>query len=172
MLEANIKISDDLAKKGRVEASKRKMLKLFLKQYASLFFLTGLLVSVVDLLGGKPTLILIHIGVLFLIFIYLTWESYRRWPKEMAKLSRGWSFNCKLDENGVIARADELYRSWDFYDYYIEHDDYIAIFDKVGEVSFIPKSDGLQDIIEFTKRMLPNKAPSGALKRAPAERKR
>ncbi|MFN0280101.1 MAG: hypothetical protein ACKVRN_16110 [Pyrinomonadaceae bacterium] len=113
-----------------------------------------LIIAIADLIGGQPQLATLHAFVLFLIWIIITIYAYYAWYNDLEKSTVGWEFDAALDEDGVKTDAKvetERQVPWSFYAGYREFDDHLEIHDKNEEITFVPKTDELADVVAFTK---------------------
>lgn len=157
MLEATIKIEDELAAKGFKRAMQGKALKDNAKFYANYLVIVCVVIALADGFMGAGHLIFTHLTVIFGLWIVATAYGYLDWSKRVSQ-TRGWSFHAKLDEQGVVVTRSENERlNWNFYKNYKEYDDYLQIECTNGNFTFVPKTPELFEIVEFTKEKIPRK---------------
>ena len=82
---------------------------------------------------------------------------YIQWRKNLKKHLKGHTFFAKVNDEGVTTRKDEEFHKWDTYKYFIEYDDYLMFKHIDGSMSFLPKTEELKEIIDFTKTKIPQK---------------
>lgn len=158
MLEAQIEIDKELAVKGYKRALKNKALREIAYFYASRLTIVWLVVSAANLLVNEENLTNYYLLIFAGLWIISTTHGYLQWQKKLANETQGWSFYASLDDIGVTTNINRNNRyNWDFYTNYIEYDDYLQINDSQGDVTFLPKSAELSEIIEFTKNKIPQK---------------
>ncbi|HSK72213.1 MAG TPA: hypothetical protein VK892_10990 [Pyrinomonadaceae bacterium] len=157
MLEAHIQIDDELAAKGYKRALKGKAIRDIAKFYSNYLIVIWVVVAVADGLMGAGHLIFPHLVVIFGLWIAAIFLGYNQWTKQVAAI-KGWSFYAKLDEQGVIITRSENERlNWNFYKNYKEYDDYLEIESSQGEITFLPKTPELFEVVEFTKQKISQK---------------
>lgn len=156
MLEANIKIDDELAAKGFKRALKFKAMRDIAYHYGIRLMIIWLVLMFANGIMNAP-----HLNTIYLMFLAGLWliasaYSYYDWARKI-DYTKGWSFYAKIDELGVTTNVDHEARyEWSFYKNYKEFDDYLQIEDINGGISFLPKKPELFEIIEFTKRKISN----------------
>lgn len=162
MLEAQIKIDHELAVKGFRRALRFKAFQDISYFYAVRLMAVWLVVSLVNALWDRGGLTTIHLIFLAVLWLIVSIHDYYKWHKELAGRTEGWEFIAKLDDGGVATRLiqdpqEEVRQDWDFYQSYRDYEDYIQINDTGGGITFLPKTPGLKEIIEFTKNKIPEK---------------
>ena len=122
MLEAQIKIEDDLAAKGFKRAMQEKAIADNAKFYGSYLIVVWIVIAIADGLMDAGDLIFPHLLVIFGLWIVATVYGYLDWSKRVAQ-TKGWSFHARLDEQGVITKMslNEERRNWNFYKNYKEY---------------------------------------------------
>ena len=122
MLEAQIKIEDDLAAKGFKRAMQEKAIADNAKFYGSYLIVVWIVIAIADGLMDAGNLIFPHLLVIFGLWIVATVYGYLDWSKRVAQ-TKGWSFHARLDEQGVITKMslNEERRNWNFYKNYKEY---------------------------------------------------
>lgn len=157
MLEARVQIDDELAVKGYRRALRFKALQEQAYFYSSKLAVVWVVVAIADALFDAPHLIAPHFFFLLALSVAATFDGYLRWNKKIAAM-RGWSFYARLDEMGVATTfPQENWYEWSSYTGYREFDDYLEIERLPGEISFLPKTPELFQVIEFTKEKIPQK---------------
>jgi hypothetical protein len=157
MIEAQVKIDDELAVKGYRKALRFKALKEHAYYYSSKLAVVWVVVAFADALFGAPHLIAPHFFFLLALSVAATAYGFFQWDKRIGEL-KGWSFYARLDEMGVTTRnPQENWYEWNSYAGYREFDDYLEIERLPGEISFLPKTPELFQVIEFTKEKIPPK---------------
>ncbi|HEX8370483.1 MAG TPA: hypothetical protein VF604_18195 [Pyrinomonadaceae bacterium] len=161
MIEARIQIDDELAVKGYRKALRFKALKEHAYFYASKLAIVWAVIACADALLGAEHLIKPHFFFLLALSVAATVYGYIKWDKKISEL-KGWSFYAKLDEMGVTTMNPHENRyEWSSYTGYREFDDYLEIERLPGEISFLPKTPDLFQVVEFTKEKIPPKKTSG-----------
>jgi hypothetical protein len=157
MIEAQIRIDDELAVKGYRKALRYKTAKDIVYFYASKMMIVWVVIAVADAFFGGEHLIKPHFFFLLALGAAASVYSYLKWDKEISEL-RGWSFFARLDEMGVTTTSpQENWYEWSSYKGYREFDDYLEIERLPGEISLLPKTPELFEVIEFTKEKIPPK---------------
>ncbi len=158
MIEAEIHLSDELAAKALLRSQKRKAIKDSIKILGGFLGLVWIIVAILDFVYQTGSLIFFHFVFLFGLFLILVVTEYYLWKKKIAE-TNGWSFHAKLDDQEVVVTYTypEIRRYWASYKSYEEFDEYLQIESMNGEISFVPKTPELFDLIEFTKRRIPRK---------------
>lgn len=157
MLEAQIKIEDDLAAKGFKRALKNRAITDHAKFYGNYLLTVWVFIAVIDGLFGAGELIFVHLLAIAFLWLAATAYGYNRWLKQIDNV-KGWEFHAKLDEQGVITGTlDEQRMNWNFYKNYVEYDDYLQIESTDGDFTFVPKTPELFEIVEFTKQKIAEK---------------
>lgn len=124
--------------------------------YAVVLAVLWLIIAIADLIGRQPQLAGLHALVLFLVWIGLTSYDFYSKYRGIAKTAVGWEFDATVDDDRVQtnARAETHEVPWSFYTRYREYEDHLEIHDKKEQVTFLPKTDELEDLIAFTKRKI------------------
>lgn len=159
MLEGRIEISDELAAEGFKRAMRRSALVQITSYYGNNLALIWVFVAIVDGIVGAPQLIFWHGLMMIAIGIAASAKKYFDWARDISNL-KGWGFRAVLDEDGVTTFSDvsaEQRVNWSHYKNYVEYDSYLQIEDQTGNFSFLPKTPELIQLIEFTKRKIPEK---------------
>ena len=160
MLEAKIEIPDELAAKGFRRAMDTKSAVEITAYYGQSLAVVWILIVVVDGLMGAGHLIPYHLLALLGLWAFASIRRYRDWSRQVAGM-KGWSFLARLDEVGVTTvtdgLSDERRWDWSYYKNYVEYDTYLQIENENGDFSFLPKTPELFEIIEFTKRKIPER---------------
>jgi hypothetical protein len=160
MLEANVRIDKDLAVKGFRRALKYKAFQNISYFYAIRLMIVWLVISLVNALWGQGYLTSAHLVVLGVLWLGISIHGYYKWDKELAETTEGWEFIARLDDDGVFTYPkdrpeDEARYEWSFYHSYREYEDYLEITDINRNVTFLPKTAELLELIEFTKNKIP-----------------
>lgn len=159
MPEAQIEISDTLASTGYKRAMAYRAIVQIGAQYGREAAVIWVVVSIADAIAGAEHLITYHLAFLIAVGLVATATRYYQWKKEVAQM-KGWSFHARLDEDGVTINytlPQEQRYGWNFYKNYVEYDSYLQIEDESGGFSFVPKTPELFELIELTKRKIPEK---------------
>ena len=161
MPEARIEIPDEIAAKGFKRAMTPSALSQIASHYGNNLAIVWVVIAIVDGIFGAGQLIFYHLIAMIGLWIAASFLRYREWSK-LISLSKGWSFHARLDEEGITTTrdhaADEETRvSWSFYKNYVEYETYLQIEHDDGNFSFLPKTPELFELIEFTKRKIPEK---------------
>ena len=90
------------------------------------------------------------VGWLLLLF-YNILKTYF----SIISITEDYRFHIKLNKNGV--ETEEGKKPWSSYLFYIEYDDYLEIHEKNEAISFLPKTEDLKEIIEYTMSNIKNK---------------
>jgi hypothetical protein len=122
-----------------------------------LFFIWGV-VAAVDGINNQQSLISYHIQAFFLLWLFACIAGYIHWYLEVGKKSVSFSFDVKLDENGVTAIHPEVLVPWSSYKSIKEYDDFYLIRSDSG-ISVLPKNESIHDVIDYSKQKIPNKRP-------------
>jgi|SRR5215213_994740 len=157
MIEAHIRIDDELAVKGYRKALRFQALKNHAYFYSSKLAVVWAVIAFADALFDAAYLITPHFFFLLALSVAATVYGYFQWDKKIAAM-RGWSFDARLDEMGVTTmNPHENWYEWSSYKGYREFEDYLEIERLPGEISFLPKTPELFEVIEFTKEKIPPK---------------
>ncbi|HEX8286511.1 MAG TPA: hypothetical protein VF556_00860 [Pyrinomonadaceae bacterium] len=158
MLEATIEIEDKLAAKGYKRALQGKALRDIAHYYATKLIIVWVVIAVADGLYGAGNLIFTHLIFIFGLWIVATVYGYADWSRRIAQ-TKGWAFRARLDEQGVVTSAfsNEERKNWNYYKSYKEYEDYLQIESTQGEITFLPKTPELFEVVEFTKQKIPQK---------------
>ena len=125
--------------------------------FASIFVIVWIVIAFADAVMGQADLIRFHFLFLFGLWIIASVVSYIEWYKKIAK-TKGWSFYAKIDDESVVTSiSQESRNSWSFYKSYEEFEDYLQINGHQGEITFLPKTPELFEMIELTKQKIPSK---------------
>jgi hypothetical protein len=156
-VSAHIKIEKEQALRWSKRALRSAVFFKFAWFYAVGLIILWLIIAIADLIGGQPQLAALHALSLFLVWIGLTIYDYYRWNSSLEKTTVGWEFDATLDEEGVKTDTKvetEIEVPWSFYTGYREYDDHLEIHDKKDQVTFVPKTDELADVVTFTKEKI------------------
>jgi len=97
------------------------------------------------------TLLLVLISLSIGIFLFSIVREYLLFES----IDRGYSFWVIANKEGVILydeAGEQLpIKKWEEYLYYVEHDEYLAIYEE-NALSFLPKSDKLSALLALTKK--------------------
>ena len=151
---AKITISAALAKKVFWRAYKYRLLWKHAKFYGVILLFGA---------GGFSTFQFIASGrvafsglyLLFPIWAVLIVFSYSKSYYILKNVNEGYSFDVKLDEEGVETSDQKI--SWDEYHYFVEFDEYLEIHGPKNSISFVPKTAELHDILEYVRKRIPTK---------------
>ncbi|MBA3769379.1 MAG: hypothetical protein H0X08_02555 [Blastocatellia bacterium] len=157
-LSAHIKIDKDLAVKGYRRALRYGAFGTYLYWYAIRLTVLWVLIAMADGIGGEKDLAPLHAGVLLLVCLGATIYDYIQWYRGIETTITGWEFDATLDEDGVKTHTEvpsDAEYSWDFYTGYREYDDYLEIHDSNKQVTFVPKTVVLAEVVAITKEKIP-----------------
>ena len=105
---------------------------------------------------GMLTLLLVLISLSIGIFLFSIVREYLLFES----IDRGYSFWVIANKEGIILyneAGEQLpIKKWEEYLYYVEHDDYLAIYEE-NALSFLPKSDKLSALLALTKNYIKEK---------------
>ncbi|MCJ8314902.1 MAG: hypothetical protein HRU38_22365 [Saccharospirillaceae bacterium] len=157
MIEKKINIPKEIIKKGLLKSLKYTTLIENIKGSFALcsFFLIG--ITFVDFVTGNSNLVFLHILSCFVISCLMSIKFFYEWISEVKNETEDFIYSVKLDELGVHIKNDEYLVKWEEYLYFIEYEDYLLIKIKDSGVSFLPKTLELTDVIEYTKKKVPEK---------------
>ena len=159
-LSGHIKIEKQLAVKAYRRALRFSAFNTYAYYYAVRLVVVGLLIAMADAVWEERDLIPRHAAVLGIIWLGITLFEYIRWHYDLEKKTEGWEFDATLDDTFVKTYAKveaEREVPWDFYTSYREYEDYLEIRDSDSQVTFIPKTPELIEMINFTKEKIPNR---------------
>lgn len=155
MTEGKVTISADLWNIILSDRSKDYIFKKYLKTYTIvlLCFIAGVL-SVYPFTKNDNLITFTYWFYGFWL-ISLVYKILRHHFK-ISTIKDEFSFYVKLDELGVTISEEHI--PWEHYKFYIEHKSYLEIYDVNQKVSFLPKSNNLNEIINYTKRHIAKKS--------------
>jgi hypothetical protein len=157
MLEAHITIDRDLIIKGYKKAHAVKVLGDAVGFYGWRLLLVWLAVAAADGMKDREDLIGIHLFIVLGAAAALSIHTYYDWTKKLAGAAADGYLHVVLDDEGVTIKNDNDKRiEWDSYSHFKEYEDYLEITHSSGEISFLPKTDELADVIVFTKTKIPS----------------
>lgn len=155
---------------GRIKIEKEFVLKAYRRKnrWGGLFHVgyhlairlmfVWLAIASADACAGRRDLAALHALTIFFVWIVATVCYYVSWYQSLKKTVVGWEFDATLDDEGVkthsIVDADREV-PWSFYKGYREHDGYLEIHDQKDQVTFVPKTEELADLVVFTKEKIP-----------------
>ena len=96
-------------------------------------------------------LIYVSIGVWFILLSYRVLKIFLN----IRAIKEDHSFYVSLNQQGV--QISQKLTPWEHYTFYIEHDDYLEIHDIENNISYLPKTNDIDEIISFTKTHIPQK---------------
>ena len=156
MIEAKVLIPKNIVAKAYLNSDTPYSYLKHIKVSALPYFMAWTGVILVNIITGNKDLIFWHLlaisvfGVLYATYIYKEYEEM------YSSNGNDIEYYVRLDNSGVYINQPEQYTSWDEYKSYVEYDDYIQINSNNG-VTFLPKTEELKDVIQFTKEKIPNK---------------
>ncbi len=159
-LSGHIKIDKELAVKGYRRALRFSAFNTYSYYYAVRLVVVGLAIAMADAFWDERDLIPRHAAVLGVVWLGITLFEYIRWYHDLGTKTEGWEFDATLDDTGVKSYAKveaENKYAWDFYTSCREYEDYLEIRDSNGQVTFVPKTQELNDLVNFTKEKIPNR---------------
>ncbi len=77
--------------------------------------------------------------------IYLTIRS----------IKEDYSFHINLNEVGIKILEERI--PWEHYEFYIENDHYLEIHNKNQQISYLPKSNDIKELVDYTKAYIQKK---------------
>ena len=160
MLKAHIKIEKELAVKGWRRAFRFRSFDVFAYYYAIRLMIVWLAVATADAVWGERDLAPIHAVALALIWLGITTYEYVRWYTDLDKKTESWEYDAEVDDDGAVTHSKaerEEKRAWNSYKFYKEYDDYLELHDQDGNVAFLPKTEGLSEVVAFTKMKISQK---------------
>lgn len=156
-LSGRIKIEKELAIKGYRRALRFSALNSFAYYYAVRLVVVGLLIAIADAFWDGRDLIPRHAAVLGIVWLGITLFEYVRWYRDLDTKTEGWDFDATLNDTGVktFAKVEaENEYPWDFYTSCREYEDYLEIRDSNAQVTFVPKTPELMELVNFTKEKI------------------
>ena len=156
MIEANIRIDRDLIIRGYKKAYGMQTLRSGASFYSWRAFAVWLPVALADGFYGRADLIGVHLYILVGLAVAASVHHYFDWTKELSLSARDSELHVALDDEGVIIKNDKRIE-WDSYSYFKEYDEYLEITHSSGDISFLPKTNELANVIIFTKTKIPGK---------------
>ncbi len=161
MHESEITISTDLLKIILWDRAKKYTLWKHFKTY-TIIMVSGYagLLSVVFLL--KFTSLSFHFPLSMLLFLFLvTWLglllfAFIKTYISTHSIKEGFSFHVKLDEDGIETCEQKM--PWEYYLFYVEHNDYLEIHTTDKSITFLPKNDEIIDILDYTRAHIKQKS--------------
>ncbi|MEB8431043.1 hypothetical protein OO007_02310 [Cocleimonas sp. KMM 6892] len=96
-------------------------------------------------------LIYISIGVWFILLSYRVLKIFL----SIRAIKEDRSFYVSLNLQSV--QISQKLTPWEHYKFYIEHDNYLEIHDIENNISFLPKTSDIDEIISFTKKRITKK---------------
>lgn len=162
MPQANIRVDKDLAARAYKRALRPRTIRDLLPFYAIPYFVALLgTLAIVSALDTDYNLdhkaLVVRLAGLFAgLWICQVAVTVYFWQRSLTEEQRGASFHASLDNEGVTVQYEEIRRPWSDYTAYIEYEDYLQLLGPGGEISFIPKSVELEEVIAFTKEKIPN----------------
>ncbi len=166
MLQAHIQIDKDLAVRAYKRALRPSAVKSFAISYGWLTFAAWLGVSAIDFFAGQVDLILYHSIFFFGLWVLEVAVATFYWQRILASTTQGWGFRATLDDDGVTTQYGETKHAWTDYSAYIEYEDYLQLIGPGGQISFLPKTAELAEIVVLTKEKIPNNSFKSPASRA------
>lgn len=158
MIEAHIRIDRDLIIKGYKKAHGMKALGNGASFYSWRLLLVWFAVAMVDAWGNRADLMKIHFCIIMSLSVVAAVHSYFDWSKKLSQTAQDTELHVILDDEGVTIKNDlDKLIEWNSYSYFKEYDAYLEITHSSGEISFVPKTDELANVIIFTKTKIPSK---------------
>jgi len=157
-LSGHIRIEKDLAIKGYRRALRFSAFNTFAYYYATRLTVVGLILAMADATAGERDLIPRHAAVLAIVWLGITIYDYVCWYRDLETKTVGWEFDATLDDSGVKVytkyEAESEY-PWSHYTSCREYEDYLEIRNSKGEVTFVPKTSDLLEMVAYTKEKIP-----------------
>ena len=156
MIEAKVFLPKHIAAKGHINSNKPYVFSKHLINSIPPYFFAWASVILIDVTTDNANLVWWHfISILFFAFL-LSSYNYVKLEEFYKSTAREMEYDVQLDDSGVYIKNPDKHISWDNYLNYVEYEDYIQI-NSVGGTSFLPKTDELKEVIDFTKQKIPNK---------------
>lgn len=159
-LSGHIKVDKELAVKGYVNAFRFSGLINLASYYGTRLAVVWVIVAMADGIAGERDLAPLHALALAIVWLGVTSYEYVQWRLRLKADTVGWEFDATLNETGVktYAKAEsEKEYPWDFYTACREYEDYLEIRDSDGNVTFVPKTLELAELVAFTKEKIPTR---------------
>ena len=157
MIEAKVIVPKHIVTKGYLNSEKPYTYLSHLKDSINPYFMAWTAVILVDTLTGNNNLIFWHLLAISIFGVLYTTYIYKEYQEIHNSIGKEIEYHVRIDDSGVYIKHPEQYTSWDKYINYTEYDDYIQI-NGLNGVSFLPKTEELKHVIEFTKKKIPNKS--------------
>ncbi len=71
-------------------------------------------------------------------------------------IKEDYSFKINLNEDGIKILEERI--PWEHYQFYIEKDSYLEIHNRNQQISYLPTTNDIKDIIEYTKAHIQKKS--------------
>lgn len=152
MIVAHVTIEKELAVRGWRRALRFRSIKNISYFYAVRLTIVWIIISIVNGIFDDGRLTGYHLLALTIVWLVATLARYINWYREIGENTVGWEFDVVLDDDGVTSKShSSMTRNWSFYKQYREYDDYLEIEDSDGNITFLPKTNDMQELVEFTK---------------------
>jgi hypothetical protein len=158
MIEKEITIPKNITIKGVLKSTKYTSFIEDLRGSINLLLFGAGGIILVDLISGNGHLIIWHILSLLIVSGLISLFLHMQWKNDLLQKTKDHTYTVKLDETGVQIISEPKNYKWGDYLYYVEYEDYLLIMNKEVGISFLPITPELSDIIEYTKKKIPNKA--------------
>jgi len=70
-------------------------------------------------------------------------------------IKEDYSFDINLNEVGVKIREERI--PWEHYEFYIENDQYLEIHNKNKQISYLPKTNDIKELVDHLKTHIEKK---------------
>ena len=157
MIEAKVVVPREIIIEGLAKSRNLKSLLLELYAASSIYFMAWSVVVLVDVVTNNTHLILWHLLALAVLSVVVSLRTYSQYKDELKSKAKSVEYFVKLDDSGVYISHPKKHYGWEEYQCYIEHDKYLQLMGRNTGVSFLPKTDELSEVIEYTKSKIPNK---------------
>lgn len=157
MKEHKITVSKELFHKALIKEKKYSEFIDILKILFSQTILIFLIVILIDKYTHNSNIIYLHTSYIYIVVVSMAAYLYVHWRIILKKELKGYTFTAIVSDEGVVTKQNEEFHEWNSYKYFIEYDEYLMIKHKNGGLSFLPKTEELKEIIEFTKTKIPQK---------------
>ena len=159
MISGHVQIERELAIRGWRRAFRFRGLWKLAYYNACELIVIWVVIAIANAIQHQGVLSIFHFEILAIFWVVATLACHIKWYLDIEKNTFGWAFDAILDENGVkVTRSEsEKHYDWVSYKAYKEYEDYLEIEDIKGNVTFLPKTEDLAEVISFTKSKLRRK---------------
>jgi hypothetical protein len=157
MIEAYIHVDREIIVKGYKKTYGLQVLRNAASYYTMRGFFLIVVIAAIDAFFNAGNLIGLYVCVISAIAIGASVLHYFDWVRQVNAGAADYELDVALDENGVTIKNNNDYIAWSEYAYFREHDDYLELMTKKGQLSFVPKEDHLGEIVFYTKTKIPER---------------